>query len=109
MFTVATLPDEPMRPSYLSTTLSPNAANVINRAVRLQGADLVDNGFEFEVYNRWGNQLFRSTSLSYMSTTGWDGTQAGQLLPSGAYPYRAAYRDRTGKEIQQTGFITIVY
>lgn len=109
VFALGTRPEEPVRPSYLSTTLSPNASNIVNQTIRMQHIDLVDDKFQFEVYNRWGNRLFESTSLEYMTGTGWDGKQNGQLLPSGAYPYRVFYRDRTGKETQQTGFITIVY
>jgi gliding motility-associated-like protein len=109
MFTIGTLPEEPARPAFLSTTLSANASDVVNRVIKMQGVDLVDDGFFFEVYNRWGNQLFETSSLNYMSGTGWDGKQNGQQLPAGAYPYRVVYRDRTGGETQQTGFITIVY
>jgi hypothetical protein len=109
IFTVATLPEEPVRPSYLSTTLSPNAANAVNRVIKMQGPDLISDGFLLEVYSRWGNRLFETSSLEYMVSTGWEGNHNGQPIASGAYPFRLIYHDRTGKETQQTGFITVVY
>ncbi len=101
-------PDAVPRSFYFSTTLSPNATNPENRTIRVFGDQLTSTDFLFEVYNRWGNSIFKNQSLTEMSTTGWDGRQNGNLLSSGVYPYSLKYRDTSGKAEHKTGFITII-
>lgn len=96
------------RSFYFSTTLSPNATNPQNRTIRIFGDHLSSSDFLFEVYNRWGNSIFKNQSLTEMSTIGWDGRQNGNLLTSGVYPYSLKYTDTSGKTAHKTGFITII-
>ncbi len=39
------------------------------------------------IYDRWGKNIFRSTSL----TQGWDGRFKGEMLPVGAYAFVIRY------------------
>ncbi|MEM1214639.1 MAG: gliding motility-associated C-terminal domain-containing protein [Bacteroidota bacterium] len=50
--------------------------------------------YELQIFDRWGSQLFSSTSLD----TGWDGRTRGQLLPAGVYVYfiNVTYEDDLG-------------
>ena len=42
-----------------------------------------------EVYNRWGERIFRSDNFSPTDrTNGWDGTYRGQLVAAGTYTFR---------------------
>ena len=109
IFAIGSLPDKPVKPGYLSTTLSPNAANPDNRLVKMFGDDIQPDNFHFTVVNRWGNVVFASTSLNNMATHGWDGKTSGQILPAGAYPYHLSYVDRKGKESSTRGFIIIIH
>lgn len=44
---------------------------------------------QFEVYNRWGELLFRTADFQHNDISqGWDGTYRGQLAPTGTYTYR---------------------
>lgn len=106
---IGTVPPEPVQPGYLSTSMSPNAQNPDNRLIKLFGSEMSDTNFSFVVFNRWGNLLFESRSLTAMASDGWDGKHNGQLLPAGAYPYKLTYVDHEGREGNKTGFITIVY
>ena len=40
--------------------------------------------YKFEIYNRWGEQVFESTDLN----VGWDGTYKGELCQEGHYVYK---------------------
>lgn len=94
---------------YLSTTLSPNATLDENKKVKVFGDNLSESDFIFVVYNRWGNIVFETSSLSAMKE-GWNGhNAAGQMLLSGAYPYILKVRTLDGTVKEQKGFINILY
>jgi gliding motility-associated-like protein len=60
------------------------------------------------IFNRWGNEIFRSTEGSYSSMP-WDGTYQGKLMPVGSYYYMILpYGDDTNKEDIINGTITII-
>ncbi|MBK7943215.1 MAG: gliding motility-associated C-terminal domain-containing protein [Flavobacteriales bacterium] len=59
---------------------------------------------EFAVYDRWGAQVFRSTTTDH----GWDGTADGALSPSGVYLYTLRARLDDGAMEERTGNITLV-
>jgi gliding motility-associated-like protein len=54
----------------------------------------------FRVYNRWGQLLFETRS---MSTTGWDGTYNGVKQPMGTYTWFAAGTDKNGNVVTANG------
>lgn len=93
---------------YLSTSLSPKAANADNQFVRVFGNRLVDTGFQFHVYNRWGLLVFETTSLANMTTKGWDGRHKGEYLPSGSYPFVLKATTINGEIIERKGMISII-
>jgi hypothetical protein len=95
---------------YFSTALSPNASNPDNRKAKIFGERLDASDFHLEVFNRWGSLVFESTSLEDMQTNGWDGRalNGGELI-SGPYPYRLIAYDKTGKQIEKKGVISIVH
>lgn len=95
---------------YLSTALSPNAVQAVNRAVKIFGERLSDDEFHFAVFDRRGNIVYQSTSLESMATNGWDGRSiTGTTLVSGTYPYRLTAVDKTGKRFEKKGVITLIY
>ena len=95
---------------YLSTALSPHALHSENQTVKIFGDRLSSEGFRFQVFNRWGNVVFETTSLQDMSSRGWDGHAVnGAVLASGVYPYRLSALDRLGKTFEKKGIITIIH
>lgn len=108
VFVLGELENDPPKPYYLSTTLSPNAVNPDNRTVKVFGDNNNPTDFYFEVFNRWGLKIYETTSYATMIREGWDGKQNGTSLPSGLYPYSVKYIDSTGKSTQNKGFITII-
>ena len=93
---------------YFSTSLSPHASDPDNRVVKVFGNQLVENDFLFVVYNRWGLLVYETNSLKEMLAKGWDGTQKGERLPSGAYPFVLKAMSRAGNVIEKRGVISIV-
>jgi hypothetical protein len=94
---------------YLSTSLSPHASNADNRVIKVFGNKLVEDSFQFLVYNRWGLVVFETSSLEQMLQTGWDGRhKSGDILPAGAYPFVMRGVTKTGETIEKKGIISIV-
>jgi gliding motility-associated-like protein len=56
------------------------------------------------VWNRWGQELFRTQSLSAV----WDGTYKGQPLPAGTYVWMIQGTDYKGRIFNRKGTVTII-
>jgi len=65
---------------------SPNAfspdGDGINDLFKISGQGI--NDFQIEIFNRWGQMVYKSIDLS----NGWDGTFKGKNLPTGTYVYK---------------------
>lgn len=61
--------------------------------------------FELTIFNRWGEKVFESNTISQ----GWDGTYKGQLQNPDVYVYQATYGFR-GEPLAQTrkGSVTLI-
>lgn len=95
---------------YLPSALSPNASHLDNRKVKVFGDRLADENFHFQVFNRWGELVYESSSLDDMASNGWDGrTRNGTALTTGTYPYRLTAFDKIGRKFEKKGVITIVH
>ena len=95
---------------YLSTALSPNASRDENRKVKVFGDRLADDGFRFQVFNRWGELVYENASLDEMTSNGWDGRgKHDGVLATGTYPYRLTAVDKIGRKFEKKGVITIVH
>jgi gliding motility-associated-like protein len=57
-----------------------------------------------EVYNRWGEILYRTTELN----TGWDGNYAGRPAQSGPYIYYIRLVDDAGAITEKKGTVTLL-
>jgi hypothetical protein len=93
---------------YLSTTLSPVASNADNRYVKVFGNQLVEDDFQFRVFNRWGLMVYETLSLEGMLHVGWDGRHKGDYLPSGAYPFILKAVTKSGDVVEKKGVISII-
>lgn len=60
--------------------------------------------FEFLIYDRWGGLVFTATS----ETFSWDGTQNGQALPAGVYPYILKAQGKNGRPYNRSGQIILI-
>lgn len=63
--------------------------------------------YEFLIFNRWGELMFRGSSPNDF----WDGTNNGQLVPMGTYVWRLSYTTNQLKgkrDNYKTGYVTVV-
>ncbi len=58
----------------------------------------------FRVYNRWGNEIYSSTSTE----KGWDGTYKGQPQNPGTYVWMVRGTDFTGKTVVKKGTVILI-
>ena len=65
---------------------------------------------DMSVYNRWGNLVYHwDEPIEPDFWPGWDGRIEGETGQSGVYVYVLRARRTDGREIEQTGDVTIVY
>ena len=63
----------------------------------------------FEIYDRWGNQVYRQNGESSVGTSsGWDGTYHGQLMQPGVFLYKALVFHDNGSSDLIVGDVTLV-
>lgn len=73
------------------------------------GAREVAQILRFEVYNRWGNLVFREESFPANDPSyGWDGTFNGEQLPSTVYVYQIAVLYTDGTIIHSGGDVMLM-
>lgn len=61
-------------------------------------------GYSFEVFNRFGEQIFETRS----SAVGWDGNAKSHPCEMGVYVYRLKARDEAGRQIERIGRVTLI-
>ena len=66
---------------YAPNAFSPDSDG-INDFFKISGQGILD--FQIEIYNRWGQMVYKSDDLS----KGWNGTFKGKNLPTGSYVYK---------------------
>ena len=72
---------------YIPNAFSPNKDG-INDIFMIFANDQVENIDEFEIYNRWGESIFKQSNIAPNEKAfGWDGMYRGQLLDSGVFVY----------------------
>ncbi|SHE81986.1 gliding motility-associated C-terminal domain-containing protein [Cnuella takakiae] len=63
------------------------------------------DGYEFIVYNRWGQEVFRTRDPK----RGWDGRISGQLQNTGTYVWTLRYRElSTGTQMERKGSVVLI-
>jgi gliding motility-associated-like protein len=86
---------------YVPSGFTPNNDG-LNDVLRPRYIGIRTLGY-FIVYNRWGQQIFTTASM----TAGWDGTLKG-ALQEGTFVWIVAATDYAGKKYQLKGTVTIV-
>lgn len=84
------------------TGFTPNADG-LNDSFRPLGAAEFMTEYQITIWNRWGQEVFRSTEV----LNGWDGRYKGQEVLTGVYAYLITYRDINNKEQLVRGNVTL--
>lgn len=88
-------------PLFIPNAFTPNNDGV-NDEFYIPNAQL--NNFDFTVFDRWGNEVYRT----YNSSFRWNGEQNGQQIPTGTYVFLLSATDKKGQRIKRTGQINVV-
>lgn len=93
---------------YIPNAFSPNGDGD-NDVLYPFGAREVVDIVQFEVYNRWGQQVFARTNVAPNDPTqGWDGTYRGAPLPGGVYVYQLQVRYLDGEVLPYAGDVILM-
>lgn len=85
---------------YIPTAFTPNGDG-LNDVFKASGA-VAD--FTMKVYNRWGQAVFQTSSL----TRGWDGKFGNVLQSTGVYVFFVQYKNGAGRIIQRKGTVLLI-
>ncbi len=86
---------------FVPSAFTPNGDGN-NDVVYVRG--VVIDTFEFSIYNRWGELVFRTTSQDL----GWDGTYKGKKADPGVFVYHLTVECFDGQEYTDKGNITLI-
>ncbi|MEM9836310.1 MAG: gliding motility-associated C-terminal domain-containing protein [Bacteroidota bacterium] len=96
-------------PVFVPSGFSPNGDNNNDLFVIGANEQLVEIIERMEIYDRWGNQVFRAENFPPNDPRfGWDGTSAGRRINAAVYVYYAIVRLASGERIVLEGSITLV-
>jgi PKD repeat protein len=81
---------------FIPNAFSPENLKTEVQLLKPVGINLVE--YSFEVYDRWGNLLWKTDKLDDLGRPleGWDGKFKGKVMPEGAYPWRASGQFKDG-------------
>lgn len=89
------------REIFIPNTFTPNQNNIneVWRPILLNAEK-----YELRIFNRWGEEIFRTTDPNY----GWDGTYQGKICPLGVYVYRISAKLSGQFEKVYTGNVNLL-
>lgn len=87
---------------YLPNAFAPLGINNVFKPVNVfVGSD----GYEFLIYNRWGQLVFQTTNPD----EGWNGKVNGSYVPSGVYVYLVNFRNVLNQTRHVKGNVAVIY
>ena len=86
---------------FIPDVFSPNDDGN-NDVLFVRGGGILN--LELNIYNRWGDRVFKTTDID----EGWDGYVMGNKAPTGVYIYQLTARTENGIDVEQSGDITLV-
>ena len=95
---------------FVPSGFTPNNGDNLNNEFIPFSAFLFDKkgdklrSYEFSVYNRWGELMFRTSNPK----EGWNGEFKGEMAPLGAYLYSVKAVGLDGKAHQRNGYVTLI-
>ncbi|MGB0176346.1 MAG: gliding motility-associated C-terminal domain-containing protein, partial [Owenweeksia sp.] len=88
-------------PYRVPNVFTPNGDGSNDLLQVVKNYPFTSEGFNFQVFNRWGIELFNAGD----DLTAWDGTFEGKEVPQGVYYYLLSYYDECGESREEKGFL----
>lgn len=89
---------------YVPNAFTPDFDN-LNDGFAPNGFGISDEGYEFMIFNRWGELIF----ISDVKFEPWDGTYQGIMVQNGVYVWKLNYKDFNGEEHSAIGAVNVIY
>jgi gliding motility-associated-like protein len=91
---------------YAPNAFTPNNHDGLNDVFMPSGVGIDPDNFEMTIYDRWGNQIFKTTDV----TKGWDGRANGgsKVAQTDVYVWKIRTKDYGGQNHSYVGHVTIV-
>ena len=97
------------RALFVPNALSPAASDPEDQVVKVYGQQIADEDFLFQIYNRWGQLVYETSSFNEANTVGWNGESAGGDPESiGVYQYTLTGRFASGRPFKRQGSISVI-
>ena len=90
---------------WFPTAFNPNSDVVENRVWKPQGVFARPDSYTLFIMDRWGQEVFRTTTIA----EGWDGKIGGKDAGMGVYTYYVKYRSIEDVPIEERGNFTLLY
>jgi gliding motility-associated-like protein len=90
--------------AYVPNAFKPNGIQPGNRAIGANLTYATEEGFLFQIYNRYGEMMFNTEDR----TQRWDGFYKGKPSPMDAYIFVVKFQGLDGKERTKTGVIMLL-
>lgn len=89
---------------YIPNAFTPDD-DQYNQTFGVDGYGLIEEGFTLEIYNRWGEVIFRTTDIHQ----GWDGTYKGsETVQDGVYTWIVYFKDLTNETHRREGHVSLL-
>lgn len=89
---------------FVPSAFVPTSAIDANSRFMPFGHCVTNEGYTFEVFNRFGQMIFTTQEVN----TGWDGTYLGQPVPEGVYAWRLTINYPDGALYKTAGTVTLI-
>jgi hypothetical protein len=100
---------------FIPNVFNPNANEDANKSFRVFGTNIVNEGFQLTVFNRWGQIVYTTTDFNEANNVGWNGAGALANSPQsngeGVFTYSVKYKfvgDDSNTIRQREGTVTML-
>ena len=100
---------DPLINVYFPTAFSPNYDGTNDMFLPGWKDGIVQSIKQFEVFDRWGNSIYKTSTIPANEFQGWDGTMNGTLMGEGVYLYMITLVFINGSTTSHTGEILSVH
>lgn len=90
--------------SYIPNAFAPDGVNEINQIFKPVCVYVDADGYDFKIYNRWGELLFQTKDVQ----AGWDGDFNGKPAPQGVYTYVITYKLDEKESVVKRGTVLLM-
>lgn len=85
---------------YIPNIFSPNAINPQNQTLKIYSNNLMNDGFKWMIFNKWGNLMYEITDLENAQTVG----LTGDSMNEGVYTYVISGKFKNGRDIKDSPY-----